>query len=490
MKLSRMSPLSLQATALLAFMLSTLMSTGTPRARAADPIAEHPLVGRWDLSVEGVDGPYPSWLEVKLSGYSTLVGSYVGQLGSARPISRVDYDPANQAMHFAVPPQWELRSDDVVIAGRLQDGRLSGTTTDELGRTLQWTGQRAPSLAQAENDLPYESLRWGEPVELFNGRDLAGWQPMLSQVANGWVAKDGVLINQTPGNNLATQEKFDDFQLHAEFRYPENSNGGIYLRGRYEVQIADNFGEEPNSLKIGGVYGFLTPSRNVARQANEWQTYDITLVGRTVTVEFNGERIIDRQVIPGITGGAIDSDEGSLGPIFLQGDHGPVEFRKLTLTPLLPSTIAGDFNSNGLLDVADINMLEVKVAGGANPEAYDLNQDSKVDTGDLGVWVRDLKKTWIGDADLNGQFNSEDFVRVFEAGKYNWTVAADWSQGDWNGDLRFNSSDLVSAFADGGFEAGLRTAVAAVPEPSSAALGLLAVGSLAFARPHRWKPHR
>jgi len=153
--------------------------------------------------------------------------------------------------------------------------------------------------------------------------------------------------------------------------------------------------------------------------------------------------------------------------------------------PMISVAMAGDFNSNGLLDVADINMLEVQVAGGSNPTAYDLNKDTKVDTGDIGVWVRDLKKTWIGDADLNGQFNSADFVKIFQAGKYDLNEAADWSQGDWNGDLRFNSGDLVSAFQDGGFEAGPRTAVAAVPEPSSAVLSLLAVGSLALARRRR-----
>ena len=132
---------------------------------------------------------------------------------------------------------------------------------------------------------------------------------------------------------MVTKQKFTDFKLHAEFRYPKGSNSGVYLRGRYEVQVEDNYGKDPESHLIGGVYGFLTPSSNPAKKPGEWQTYDITLVGRTVTVLLNGERVIDRQVIPGITGGALDSDEGLPGPIMLQGDHGPVEFRKLTLTP-------------------------------------------------------------------------------------------------------------------------------------------------------------
>ena len=84
---------------------------------------------------------------------------------------------------------------------------------------------------------------------------------------------------------------------------------------------------------MGGVYGFLTPCLNAAKPAGEWQTIEITLIGRAVTIVLNGERVLDRQAIPGITGGALDSREGDPGPILLQGDHGPIEFRKLTLTP-------------------------------------------------------------------------------------------------------------------------------------------------------------
>ena len=143
---------------------------------------------------------------------------------------------------------------------------------------------------------------------------------------------DGILSNVRPGVDLVTEQKFEDFKLHVEFRYPKGSNSGIYLRGRYEVQIEDNYGDDPESHKIGGVYGFLTPSINAAKEAGEWQSMDITLVGRVLTVVFNGERVIDRQTIPGITGGAIDNREGEPGPLMIQGDHGPVEFRKVEIT--------------------------------------------------------------------------------------------------------------------------------------------------------------
>ncbi len=291
-----------------------------------DPFTKHqppPVVGRWDLTVHGARGDYPSWLEVRQSGYRTLVGSFVGRVGSVRPISLVEFDKGK--IEFGVPPQWEKRTDLQRVVGRLEGDVLRGETTDEEGGRVGWEARRAPSLKRT--GVP----RWGEPIQLFNGRDLTGWVPRNREGKHGWVVRDGVLVNAEPGNDLLTERKFTDFKLHAEFRYPRGSNSGIYLRGRYEVQIEDNYGEEPDSLGIGGVYGFLTPIANAAKPSGEWQTLEITLVGRTVTVVLNGELVIDRQSIPGITGGALDSDEGKPGPILLQGDHGPVEFRILTV---------------------------------------------------------------------------------------------------------------------------------------------------------------
>jgi len=283
------------------------------------------IPGRWDLTLESGAEKYPSWLEVRLSGRRTLVGSFVGRFGSARPISRVEF--VDGQVRFSVPPQWEQREDDQRFEGRLQDGLLKGETTDEHGRKVIWTGRRAPALERTGAPV------WKEPVELFNSKDLAGWKPRLAVVKNGWIVRDGLLVNATPGNDLVSAQRFTDFKLHAEFRYPKGSNSGIYLRGRYEMQIEDDYGDEPDSHKIGGIYGFLTPSVNAARKPGEWQSADVTLLGRVVTIVLNGERIIDRQTIPGITGGALDSDEAAPGPIMLQGDHGAIEFRRVTVTP-------------------------------------------------------------------------------------------------------------------------------------------------------------
>jgi hypothetical protein len=310
------------AAALLALSLTALATAAEqqPPAKRRAPS----VIGRWDLTVQGSEGTNPSWLEVRRSG-RTLVGSFVGQVGSARPISRVEFEGGR--LRFSVPPQFEQRKDDLAFEGQLDGNVLRGKTTDDKGRSVTWTGRRAPSLHRERPPA------WGEPVELFNGKDLAGWRPRNPERKNGWVVKDGLLVNGAPGNDLLTDKKFTDFKLHAEFRYPKGSNSGVYLRGRYEVQIEDGFGQEPECHIIGSVYGFLTPSVNAAKKAGEWQTLSIILVGRVVTVVLNGERVIDRQAIPGITGGALDSDEGAPGPIMLQGDHGAVEFRKVTLTP-------------------------------------------------------------------------------------------------------------------------------------------------------------
>jgi len=320
----------LKAVSFIALSIAALSTGVSPLVGAdSDVFRNHsqPLLGRWDLTVNDSGNHYPSWLEVKLSGYRTLVGSYVGQFGSVRPISKIDFDTNSGQFHFVVPPQWERRTNDIVVEGKLEGNSLSGMVPNDAGKPVPWEGHRAPTLTRDHEP------KWGQAIELFNGGDLGGWKPRHANVKNGWRVEDGLLANAAPGNDLMTERAFTDFKLHAEFRYPKGANSGIYLRGRYEVQIEDDFGLEPESHLIGGVYGFLTPRVNSAKKASEWQTLDITLVGRVVTIVLNGEPIIERQAIPGITGGALDSAEEKPGPILIQGDHGKVEFRKLALTP-------------------------------------------------------------------------------------------------------------------------------------------------------------
>jgi hypothetical protein len=300
--------------------LAALLSV--PTAAAAQAPVAPPVVGRWDLRVVGPAGPYPSWLELSLSGNRTLVGRFVGGVGSARPIARVAF--ADGALRFAIPPQWERGEADLRVEGRLSGETLAGTLVTPDGERHRWTAVRAPELRRAA------PAAWGAPVALFNGRDLAGWTERGG--ASRWRVAGGVLSTAGSGANLVSTRTFDDFRLRVEFRYPAGSNSGVYLRGRYEVQIEDSPEKRaPGPLHVGAVYGFLPPNENAARAPGEWQTYEITLVGRRVTVLLNGRAVIADQIVPGITGGALDSDEGAPGPILLQGDHGGIELRRIEI---------------------------------------------------------------------------------------------------------------------------------------------------------------
>ena len=283
---------------------------------------EEAAVGRWDITIRTPNGNLPSWLEVRRSGNSTFVGQFVGPVGSARPISRVEL--AGGRLRFAIPPQWEQTTEDVSFEGRVEGDRLSGSMTFGDGKRHEWSASRAPSLRRTTEPA------WGEPVRLLDEAGLSGWH-VLGE--NQWRVTNGVLANAKSGGNLVSDQSFTDFKLHVEFRYPRGSNSGVYLRGRYEVQIADSVTTEPAIDLLGSIYGFLAPSEVAWRGAGEWQSFDITLVGRTVTVVVNGTTVICEREIPGITGGALDSDEGAPGPLMLQGDHGPVEYRNIILTP-------------------------------------------------------------------------------------------------------------------------------------------------------------
>lgn len=282
------------------------------------------LIGRWDLTVDVNGKSTPAWLEVKKSGYSTLVGRFVGLSGSARPVSEITFK--NGKFSFTLPPQWEQGKQNEAIEGSLTGNGIQGTFKNSNGEKFNFTGVKAPYLERNSE------VEWAKPIDLFNGKNLSGWKTFGG--TNQWTVKDGILTNEKAGANLVSEQEFMDFKLHVEFRYPEGSNSGIYLRGRYEVQIEDSDEDtHPASILYSGIYGYLTPNDIVTTGPGEWQTFDITLKGRMVTVVANGEEVICNQEIPGITGGALDSKEGEPGPIYLQGDHGPIEFRQIVITP-------------------------------------------------------------------------------------------------------------------------------------------------------------
>lgn len=280
------------------------------------------VAGSWNITVETEDGERPSWLYVKTSGINTLVGKFVGIDGSARPISEIEYSEDTETYSFTIPPQWISIDGDMHMEFTHSDGELEGTTTYG-STTLNWTGVRAPEL------ITLDTPEWGEPIELLD-EELSHWNLAEN---NQFYMQDSVLINRENGGHLITKDEFNDFKISLEFNVPEGSNSGLYLRGRYEVQIMDAYGMKPSSIATGGVYGFIDPIVNASKPAGEWQSLEVTLIGRLVTVVLNGVEVISSRPIPGTTGGALDSNEGEPGPILLQGDHGAVSYRNIVITP-------------------------------------------------------------------------------------------------------------------------------------------------------------
>lgn len=304
--------------------------TPADASKYASPIPGEEAIGRWDITLE-IDGKkQPSWLEIVKSGGTSLVGNFVGVGGSARPVSHIQFDEGKKEYSFSIPAQW---GGDQASATFTFDGeKLEGSMDMGEQKSIKWTGVRAPILNKQE-----KLIEWGSPKDLLKD-GLDAWED-----TKGWKVENGILSMSAEGTetdrnaggnqNIRTKEAFEDFRMHVEFRYGEGANSGIYLRGRYEVQILDTYGFQPESHSLGGVYGFLAPTLNMAKKPGEWQSLDVQLIGRFVTITLNGVEIISNRPIPGITGGALDSFEGEPGPIMIQGDHyGLLEYRNMSIT--------------------------------------------------------------------------------------------------------------------------------------------------------------
>jgi len=301
--------------------LAALLPAATLKAQS--PLK--PFLGRWDLTVKSPKRELPSWIEVSEEQGQPKV-TMVGISDHATPLAKVQMKAGE--IEFVSPKGEEGFSEDMDFKGKVVGGQLVGTATGAGGTSWPWTGTRAPALKRSGAPV------WGKPVTLFNGKDFTGWRFMDPSHAGNWRVEGGDLVTQGHGTEIITTAKFEDFKLHVEFNCGPQSNSGVYLRGRYEVQIETDSVQEPPNRRLGAVYGFLVPTPEPPRKPGEWRTYDITLLGRTLTLVLDGQTVIDRQEIPGITGGALDSHEGLPGPIYFQGsEEGRVAFRNVVLTP-------------------------------------------------------------------------------------------------------------------------------------------------------------
>jgi hypothetical protein len=310
--------------------------------------ADNPFLGRWALTIPGGGA---GWLGV-VETNGQLNGSILWGGGSVVPVTttKVEGDTliltrVQQSKQKDAEGNSLVKKSTETITAKLDGDNLKLTTStasddgQPRGRTAEFTGKRIPPLPPAP-DLA--KVKFGAPVALFNGKDLSGWKAM-GKAPSAWKVEDGILRNdavQEPGKhksyaNLRTEREFEDCQITLEFRVPEDGNSGIYLRGIYEVQVANSFGHKNDSHNCGALYSRILPSENVSKPPGEWQTFDITLVDRHLTVIHNGKKTIDNQPVLGCTGGALWSDESRPGPIYLQGDHTSVDYRNIVLRPVV-----------------------------------------------------------------------------------------------------------------------------------------------------------
>jgi hypothetical protein len=222
---------------------------------------------------------------------------------------------------------------EMVYSAHLVGGKLEGTYMVEGQKNppIQWTGVRAPVINEKDDGTWKE----GAPISLFNGKDLTGWKGLNPSAEVKWTVQDGVLKNAPPTTDIISERSFWNYKLHIDFRIVEHSNSGIGLRGRYEIQILDDFGKPPGTHGAAALYSRVAPSINASKPPGEWQTYDIRLVGRMLTVVHNGKKVLDKVEIEGLTAVANNADEGEPGPFIIQGDHSAVEIKSFVVTPLV-----------------------------------------------------------------------------------------------------------------------------------------------------------
>ena len=204
--------------------------------------------------------------------------------------------------------------------------------TENTFRPERIVARRIPTLGRVPQLSAFE---YGEPIDLLKD-GLAGWEPKEKDRESRWTFRDGVLENCGSGANLVTKRRdFEDFKLSYDVRVDKDCNSGVYLRGIYELQVADSFGKPLDCHNMAALYGRIAPTVSAEKPAGEWQHVEAILCDRHLTVTLNDERIIDKQRIYGITGGAITADEFVPGPLYLQGDHKGGAFRNMILTPIV-----------------------------------------------------------------------------------------------------------------------------------------------------------
>ncbi|MBW8038957.1 MAG: DUF1080 domain-containing protein [Planctomycetes bacterium] len=310
----------------------------------------NPFLGRWALTIPGGGA---GWLSVEQKqGY--LDASILWGGGSVVPVAHVFVDGDSLVVTRVRRIEHKDAKGKVVRLHTLTETIIARASDDKLslwqirpnrnGKGAshnEFTGKRIPPIPPRPD---ISGAKYGKPIVLFDSKNLDGWKLTNPGQISGWSVKDGILVNrpvQQKGKphvsygNFRTVDEFEDFNLKLEVKVSRGGNSGVYLRGIYEVQVSDSFGRKLDAHNMGGIYSRITPTVSAEKPAGQWQSFDITLMDRHVTVELNGKVIIDNQPLLGCTGGAMWSDEFKPGPIYLQGDHSAIRYRNIVLTPII-----------------------------------------------------------------------------------------------------------------------------------------------------------
>jgi hypothetical protein len=310
-------------------------------AAAALPTAarqQNPYLGAWNLTGTGQDSANVYWLEIKDNG-GTLSGMFLNRTSSPFALAVVKIENGELVFQGGKPgaptgPEYRAKFEGGKLIGHHTVSQRAQGSDTPTQRTVNWIGVRPPAWPEVDANGKHA---YGTPVVLFDGKTLDTFIGQNPNRPLGWSVVDGVATNTPPANNLVSKEKFKDFKIEAEYKLAPKGNSGIYLRGRYELQLYDDLTGDPNTQpqhKHMAIYGRTPTTTQASKPAGEWQHMEAVIVGNRVTVTLNGQRVHDNAVIGGITGGALDNDELAPGPILIQGDHEQVWVRKVVVTPI------------------------------------------------------------------------------------------------------------------------------------------------------------
>ena len=303
-------------------LLVALVATASVASSAPAFAQNAPFLGDWNITGDPPNTGNIYWLEVKDEG-GTLSALFLNRGGS--PVPAKDVKIANGELTFTIAGT----DPKAIVSLKAAGGKLTGTVG---AQAVKVTGERPPKWGACDANAAHT---FGKPIALFDGTSVAAWDVQVKDKPMGWAVEDGAMTNTPPANNLVSKQTFRDFRIEAEYKLSPKGNSGIYLRGRYEMQVLDDAGAAPGDIHGHmAIYARKAPDKNVSKPAGEWQTAQITVVGNCVTAVLNGQTVQNNAKIAGITGGALDAKETEPGPIMIQGDHEKVWFRKVTVTPI------------------------------------------------------------------------------------------------------------------------------------------------------------